>query len=74
MQRDLSQSEAAERLGKSVETLRRWRRAGGHGPSFRVIGASVRYPESSIADYLRAQTRVPCSGGSRPLTLLEAAA
>jgi len=48
--------EAAQILGLSVKTLRRWRFAG-RGPAFHKIGACVRYRLADLAEFIEAGRR-----------------
>lgn len=45
--RRIKDTEAAERLGLSVKTLRQWRRTGG-GPAFLKLGNAVRYDVDAL--------------------------
>ncbi len=56
----LKEEEAANRLGLSVKTLRRWRWAG-KPPAFLKIGAAVRYDPMVIADFIEASRRTSTS-------------
>lgn len=47
----LKDYEAAEFLGMSVSTIRRWRTLN-KGPSFVRLCNSIRYPKSSLEKYL----------------------
>ena len=47
---------AAETLGLSVKTLRRWRWVG-RGPVWRKIGAAVRYADADLAAFIEAAKR-----------------
>jgi len=51
--RALTEREVAELLGLSVATLRAWRHRG-RGPRFLLLGRSVRYLPSDLADFVRA--------------------
>jgi excisionase family DNA binding protein len=42
MPRNLTEAEAADRLGFKAETLRKWR-AQGKGPAYLKLGRSIRY-------------------------------
>ena len=53
----LNEFEAAERLGLSVKTLRRWRWAG-RPPAFVKIGRAVRYEPEVIEALIAAGRRV----------------
>ncbi len=56
----LNEFEAADRLGLSVKTLRRWRWAG-HPPAFIKIGRAVRYDPGVIEALISAGRRVSTS-------------
>lgn len=49
----------AQRWGKSVRTLQRWR-ADGYGPPYITLGGTVRY---SVCDVLAFETRMRRAGG-----------
>jgi hypothetical protein len=53
---NLAEQQAAEYLGVSVHTLRRWRVYGG-GPKFLKMGSRVVYPISELDDYQAACLR-----------------
>jgi predicted DNA-binding transcriptional regulator AlpA len=63
----LRETEAAPILGIEVATLRRWRWAG-KGPSFRKIGAAVRYDPADLDAFIAAAKRTSTSdpGPTRP--------
>lgn len=52
----LHPQDAAKALGVSTSWLAKARLTG-DGPSFVKIGRAVRYPESSLRDYIRSRTR-----------------
>jgi hypothetical protein len=52
----VGETEAAEILGLSVKTLRRWRFAG-RGPAFHKIGACVRYRPADLDAFIEAGRR-----------------
>ena len=52
----IKESEAAERFGLQVSTLRRWRWAG-CGPRFVKIGAAVRYDPADLDAFIEAGRR-----------------
>lgn len=52
----LNEYAAADMLGLSVKTLRRWRWAG-RGPRFIKIGAAVRYDLTDLRAYIEAGRR-----------------
>ena len=52
----LNDVQVAERLGLSVASVRRWRWVG-EGPTFVKIGASVRYRQEDIAEWLESRPR-----------------
>lgn len=56
----LNEFEAAEQLGLSVKTLRRWRWAG-RPPNFVKIGYAVRYEPAVIENLIAAGRRVSTS-------------
>ena len=49
---------AAEILGRSAATLKRWR-CEGTGPSYIEIEGRVRYDVAVLVDYIRKNTRTP---------------
>lgn len=51
------EQEVADYLRVSIHTVRKWRR-NGTGPSWVKLVSGVRYPESSIVEYLEAGTVV----------------
>ncbi len=59
-QRLLDERKAADRLGLSVKTLRRWRWAG-HPPAFIKIGRAVRYDPEVIEALIAAGRRLSTS-------------
>ena len=50
--------EAARVLGRSPNTLKRWRYEG-TGPAFVAIAGRVRYDTAVLAEYIRQNTRTP---------------
>ena len=56
----LNEFEAADRLGISAKTLRRWRWAG-RPPAFVKIGRAVRYEPAVVEDLIAAGRRVSTS-------------
>lgn len=64
----LTETEAAERLGLAVATLRRWRWSG-DGPEFVKLGTSrgsaVRYAPSALAAFVAAGARSSTSDTGR---------
>lgn len=56
----IDEREAAERLGLSVKTLRRWRWAG-RPPAFLKIGGAVRYDPQVLAAFVEASRRFSTS-------------
>jgi predicted site-specific integrase-resolvase len=48
--------QAAQALGLSVKTLRRWRWLG-RGPVWRKLGAAVRYADADLAAFIEAAKR-----------------
>lgn len=58
MPRLITTREAAEVLGKSAATLRRWRYEG-IGPDYVAIEGSVMYDVAVLEEYVRKNTRVP---------------
>jgi len=48
----LSEKEAAAAIGKSLRTLRQWRRCG-LGPPYVLFGRTVRYRKPSFVEYFR---------------------
>ena len=63
----IDEHEAAERLGLSVKTLRRWRWAG-RPPAFVKIGRSVRYDPTVIEGLIAAGRRVSTSDRGQGIT------
>jgi len=59
----LTEHQAAEILNIKATTLRRWRWEG-KGPSFRKIGASVRYAPADLENYINAAARQNTSKGT----------
>jgi predicted DNA-binding transcriptional regulator AlpA len=53
IERPLTETDAAGRLGLKVATLRAWRHQG-RGPAFVRLGRSVRYLPSDLDEFLRA--------------------
>lgn len=49
----LTTPEAAEQVGVSEATMRRWRREGG-GPTFLKIGGRYYYEQTAIDEYIKA--------------------
>ncbi len=62
----LNETEAANRLGLSVKTLRRWRWAG-RPPAFVKIGFAVRYDPKVIAALIEAGRRTSTSDPDQPV-------
>lgn len=61
-----NEHEAAELLGLSVKTLRRWRWAG-CGPIYHKLGTAVRYSHVDLSEYVLAGRRASTSDrGGRP--------
>jgi hypothetical protein len=60
----LRPSEAAEYLGMATGTLARWR-VSGKGPRYCKIGARVRYPLTSLAEFLRRRERASTSDSTQ---------
>ena len=56
LNRLLNEHDAADLLGLSVATLRRWRWAG-RPPAFVKVGAAVRYDPDVLADFVEASRR-----------------
>ena len=54
----LSESEAATEIGKSVRTLRQWRRKG-KGPPFAHFGRTVKYRRSALIEHYRLAEIIP---------------
>lgn len=54
----VSTNRAAEVLGRSVATLKRWRYEG-IGPEYVEIEGRVRYDLNVLLDFIRKNTRVP---------------
>ncbi len=55
----LSESEVAELLGKSCQTLRRWRRIG-YGPTYTTVGKTPRYALTWVNAWLKSAAEVTC--------------
>ena len=58
----LKETEAAERLGCKVSTLRKWRTLG-NGPAYIKVGRLVRYSDADLAAYLDANRKQPVAAG-----------
>jgi predicted DNA-binding transcriptional regulator AlpA len=56
----INETEAAQKLGLSVKTLRRWRWAG-NPPPFLKIGAAVRYDPADLEAFIEAGRRTSTS-------------
>lgn len=56
----LTTSEAAQHLGVSEATLRKWRVTGG-GPLYRKLGRAVRYGTDDLASFLVSAARASTS-------------
>lgn len=56
--------QAARMLGRSVDTLKRWRYEG-IGPDYVVIEGRIMYDVQAIADHIRKGTRVPSVRAAR---------
>lgn len=56
----LTTSEAAQHLGVSEATLRKWRITGG-GPRYRKLGRAVRYAADDLASFLASAARTSTS-------------
>jgi hypothetical protein len=54
----LDEAAAAAEVGKSIRTLRDWRRRG-TGPPFTRFGRTVKYRRDSLVAYFRAQEETP---------------
>jgi hypothetical protein len=54
----LGEAGAAAELGKSVRTLRDWRRQG-KGPPYALFGRTIRYNRQALADHFKAQQVIP---------------
>ena len=57
----LNETEAAERLGCKVSTLRKWRTRH-KGLVYRKIGSLARYTEADLAAFLEANRKQPTGG------------
>jgi hypothetical protein len=61
----LSPEQVAERTGKSIQVLRKWREKG-TGPAYRKVGTAknsdVRYPEHMLQEWMQSQTLVMPAG------------
>ena len=53
-----TEAEQATRLGKTIRTLRSWRKRG-IGPTWTKAGKTVVYPENSDRDWLRSNEQTP---------------
>jgi hypothetical protein len=62
----LSEVVTAKAIGKTIRTLRKWRRLG-TGPPYALFGRTVRYRRDGIAEHYRRQeiTPVRTPGGRR---------
>lgn len=69
----LSPEALAAQLGIRAVTLAKWRTQG-RGPAFVKVGGRVRYPEASVARWLRAQLRSETAGRRRRLATKPSAA
>lgn len=54
----LTPRQAADILGVRTQTLALWRVTGKHGLPFIKVGASVRYRQSDLENWLRGRTHV----------------
>jgi predicted DNA-binding transcriptional regulator AlpA len=63
----LNEHDAADVLGISVSSLRRWRsERRGHGPAWiKVNGSAVRYSADDLLEYINSCRRTPEPGGER---------
>jgi Helix-turn-helix domain len=60
----MTTQEAADVLGRSLNTLKRWRYEG-TGPAYVVIEGRVRYDQAVLEDYIRQNTRIPSVRAAR---------
>ncbi len=60
----INEQKAADRLGVSVATLRRWRWSG-NGPGFVKIGRAVRYDPADLQAFIEAGRRTSTSDSRR---------
>ena len=60
----LTETDAADRLGLKVATLRAWRHQG-KGPTFVRLGRAIRYLASDIDEFLSANRHGPTSNGGK---------
>lgn len=54
----ISTKDAAEMLGKTANTLKRWRYEG-IGPDYVEVEGTIRYDVAVLEEYVRKNTRVP---------------
>lgn len=66
----MTPDEVAEYLDVSIATLDRWRSTG-IGPNYVKAGGGVRYPETSVADYINSQLQLPSEAQKLQAALLE---
>ena len=60
MSRMFAEKEAAEQIGCTFHTLRKWRLLG-KGPRYHKVGRLVRYAETDLAAYLDANRVQPAA-------------
>jgi predicted site-specific integrase-resolvase len=56
--RPLSEAAAAERIGISIHTLRKWRKAG-RGPAHFSVSRVIRYAVTDLQDWITSRTSLP---------------
>ncbi len=54
----ITEEEQAKRIGKTVRTLRSWRKQG-IGPAWTKAGNTVLYPDDGVIAWLKAKTQQP---------------
>jgi hypothetical protein len=54
----LDESQTARELGKTVRTLRQWRRQG-KGPPYALFGRTVRYNRAALVEFYRSKQVMP---------------
>jgi excisionase family DNA binding protein len=62
--KELTEQQAAKRLGVKKGTLTNWR-SRGEGPAYVKVGKFPRYTSEAIEEYLRSRTMVPKSAKTR---------
>jgi hypothetical protein len=60
----LTEAETAAEIGKTVRTLRQWRRKG-LGPPYALFGRTVKYNRSVLIEYYKSQQVIPAQTRKR---------